>query len=175
MRLDALEDSAEGMDEVHEADFRKRHGGEFGEFLWGEIAREKRFLQFFAFAQNLSRFLEFSVFDELADELPSRVVFLRFLLGGLLVLGEEGSAFNVHEGGGHDKEVPGDFEVELAHRLQILEVIVDDFLDKDLVNIYLVLFDEVEEKVEGTFKDLEVDFEGIIGRHNPKKERLVQN
>ena len=110
--------------------------------------------------------LELLVFDELADEVPAGVVVVLLLLaGGEVVLGEEGAALDIHEVGGHDDELGGEFDVEHPEGLDVGEVAGGDFFEGDGVDVEFLLFDEVEEEVEGALEDLEVDFVVVGGFH----------
>ncbi len=108
--------------------------------------------------------LELLVLDELVDELPARIELLVLDcvgVDGLLVLGQEHPAFDLHERGGHDEELAGQLELELAHGVEGVEVLRGDLLDGDVVDIELVLADEEQQQVERAFEDLQLD--AIIG------------
>src|SRR6266516_4219543 len=102
---------------------------------------------------------ELFVFDELADQLPARVFLLLVALGlDLLVHRQQFAALDIHERRGHHEKLTGDFEVELAHQLDVLNELRGDLRQVDLVNVHLLLFHQVQEQVERAFEDLELDF-----------------
>ena len=99
--------------------------------------------------------------EELADEVPARVLALLALGAGLLVgarVGrEEHPALDVGERRRHHEELAREVEVEHLHRLEVGGVLVGDAGDGDVVDVHLVLADEVEQEVERTLEDLEAD------------------
>ena len=44
--------------------------------------------------------------------------------------------------------------------MEVVEVLRGDFGDLDVVNVHFLLFDEVEQEVERTFEEGDVDFVG---------------
>ena len=85
-------------------------------------------------------------------------------IGHLLVGGQQHAALDVHQRRRHHEELAGDFEVEHLHDRQILHVLVRDPLDRDVVNVHLLLLDEVEQQIERPLEDLQLDF--VIGFHS---------
>ncbi len=98
--------------------------------------------------------LKFLVFDELADQLPARVIVLRVLFGRLLGAGEEGAGLEIHQVGGHDDELGGEVDVEELESVDVIEILLGDPFYRDRLDVEFVLFDEVKEKIEGAFEDL---------------------
>ena len=108
--------------------------------------------------------LELLVLDELVDQFPARVDLLLVAAGridGLLVLGQQHPAFDLHERGGHDEELAGQLELEVAHGVERVEVLLGDLHDRDVVDIQFVLADQEQQQVQRSFEDLELD--AIIG------------
>ncbi len=102
---------------------------------------------------------EFSVVEELVNEVPPRVriIIVGVRIDGLILFGQQQAAFDLHQGGCHNKELTGHFEAELLHGEEHLEVLFEDLLDRDVVDVDLRLSDQKEQKVEGALKDLEFD------------------
>lgn len=152
--LEAFEDILKSADQVEDGDF-----GEGGGFLrkFGAFGLEGEGIFLFGFAEGEEAcgVLEFLVFDELANEFPARVVFLRFLIGRLFAAREEGAAFEIHQVGRHDDEFGGEVDVEEAEGFDVLEVLAGDAGDGNFVNIEFFLFDKVEQEVERAFEDVE--------------------
>jgi hypothetical protein len=44
--------------------------------------------------------------------------------------------------------------------VEVIEILGSDFGDLDVVDVHFLLFDEVEQEVEGTFEERDVDFVG---------------
>src|SRR3990172_10949027 len=58
-------------------------------------------------------------------------------------------------GGGHEDKLPGHIEVHILHHLYVLDVLLGYGGYGYVVDLHLVSFYEVEEKVEGPFEDIE--------------------
>ena len=67
------------------------------------------------------------------------------------------AALDVHQRRGHDEEVTGELEVIFFLGTQDLEVLLRDLLDRDIVDIDLVLADQEQEQVQRTFEDVEAN------------------
>ena len=175
--LKAFEHTADGMDEVEQGNLRARR-----RFCWFkfELAREAGkniFLLRLALLQLRGGVFELFVFDELADQLPARVFLLLVALGlDLLVHRQQFAALDIHERRGHHEKLAGDFEVELAHQLDVLDELRGDLRQVDLVNVHLLLFHQVKEQVERAFEHLELDFvfcHGLRWRTRLNGERIL--
>src|SRR5205814_656525 len=68
------------------------------------------------------------------------------------------AALDVHECRGHHEKLAGDFEVELAHDLDVFDELRGERGEVDLVNVHLLLLDQIKQQVEWTFEDFEFDF-----------------
>ena len=44
--------------------------------------------------------------------------------------------------------------------MEVVEILGSDFGDLDVVDVHFLLFDEVEQEVEGAFEERDVDFVG---------------
>ena len=121
------------------------------------FANENAFLLQLAHLQLRRGFLEFFVFDQLPDQIPARIVFLRVFLRRLLIDGQQAAAFQINQVRGHDHEFARDIDVQLLEGLQILQVLPRDALERDLVDIELVLLDQIEQEIERTLEDLELN------------------
>src|SRR4030095_13258102 len=76
---------------------------------------------------------------------------------------QQAAAFKVNEVCRHHDEFAGKFDIELLESLKIFEVLASDALDGNVVDVDLVLFNQVKQKVEWPFEDLELDL--VIGFH----------
>ena len=54
-------------------------------------------------------------------------------------------------------QITGDFEVELLHGEEHIEVLFEDLFDRNIVDVDLRLSDQKDQKVEGALKDLKFD------------------
>ena len=111
-------------------------------------------------ADDRGGLLDALILDELLHEGPSWV--LAFLGGRDFLFGpafdrEEHAALDIHQRGRHDEEVAGEFEIVLLLRAQDLEILLGDLLDRDIVDIDLVLADQEEQQVQRAFEDVEAD------------------
>jgi hypothetical protein len=81
----------------------------------------------------------------------------------LLIDRQQAAAFKVNEVCRHHDEFAGKFDVELLEGLKIFEVLASNALDRNVVDVDLVLFDQVKQEVERSFEDLELNL--VIGFH----------
>ena len=132
------------------------------------IRRENLLLLQLARLQLRSRFLEFFVFDQLPDQIPARIVLVDVLLRRLLIDREQAAALQVNEVRRHDHELARNIDVQLLERLQILEVLLRDPLERDVVNIELVALDQVKQQIERSLENLEPDL--VFGLHQTVRE-----
>ena len=86
-------------------------------------------------------FLELFVFDQLADQIPARVVLFGIFLRWLLIEREQAAAFEINQIRRHYDELAGDVDLQLLESLEILEVLARDPFDRNVVNIDLVALD----------------------------------
>ena len=165
--FEALEHALEGGDQVQ------------GTHLAGEQSRttirrrsrgsasEKFCPQLLTVAQIARGFLEFFVFDELADQFPARIFLFALVFDrSLQVDRQQSAAFDVEKVRGHDDELAADLDVDGLHRLEIFEVLPGDPLDRNVINIHLVLAHEVEQEIERSLEDVEFDLVSRVG-HGP--------
>src|SRR5262249_37572373 len=64
----------------------------------------------------------------------------------------------------HDEELAGDVEVELAHQIDRVEVLLRDERDRDVVDVDLVPLDQEQQEIERPLEHRELDREGIRRR-----------
>src|SRR4029077_3753855 len=57
----------------------------------------------------------------------------------------------------HHQVLAGEVEIELLEELQVAEILVGDRRDRDVVDVDLALLDQVQQQVERTFEDLELE------------------
>ena len=77
-----------------------------------------------------------------------------FLSVFVLLPGKEHPALDVEERRGHDQELTGHVHVVMFHPADIFQVLVRDRHDRNVIDIYLILFDQMHKKVHRTFKHL---------------------
>jgi hypothetical protein len=112
-----------------------------------------------ALVEELRGVFEFFVLDEALDKFFTRVGGLLFGRGER-VGREKHFGFDVDEGGGHVDEFGGDVDVLDFELVEVVEVLGSDSGDLDVVDVHFLLFDEVEQEVEGTFVHGDGDFVG---------------
>lgn len=169
--LEAFEDVLEGADEIEDGNFRKG-GGFFGRFVTGiGLVGETTLLVELAEGEESGGVLEFFVFDELADEFPARIIVLDVFFRRLLGARQEGSGFQIHQIGRHDDELGSEVDVQELEGIDVIEVLLGDFLNGNRLDIQFVLFDKVEQEIERTLEDFELDF--VIGVFQGVREWLV--
>src|SRR5262249_10560380 len=81
----------------------------------------------------------------------------------LLIAWQQTAALQVNEVGRHHDEFAGQFDVQFFEGLKIFEVLAGDALERNVVDVDLVLFDQIQQQVERPFKDLQLNF--VIGVH----------
>ena len=151
----ALEDLLEDADEIDEGD---------DQFAFGAFVVVERFVglgpdvffDLLFLVEKLRGVFEFFVLDEALDEFFARIGGLLFG-GGERVGREKHFRFDVDERGGHVDEFGGDVDVLDFELVEVVEVLRGDFGDLDVVDVHFLLFDEIEQEVEGTFVDRDVD------------------
>ena len=63
----------------------------------------------------------------------------------------------MRERGRHDQEITRDLHIEAFHEFDIFEVLLGNESDGDGVDIKFVFLYQMQEKVHGTFEDLQLD------------------
>ncbi len=71
----------------------------------------------------------------------------------VVLTGEEPAGLELDEGGGDEQELGGDVQAEVLHGVELGQVGVDDLGEGDVVELYLLAQDQVQQQVEGTFED----------------------
>ena len=146
--LEPLQDILEGSDEVKNGNFGQGSRLKILGFciFFGSESKD-RFLLDLPAGQETGGILEFFVFNELADQFPTRVVLVRLVPWRLLPLGEKGPAFNIHQVGRHRDEFRGQIDVEKFEGLEVIEILGCDPFQGYIVNVHLVFPDEVKKQV----------------------------
>ncbi len=161
--FESLQDILEGSDEVENGNFGQGSRFKilgFCVFLGSE--GEDRFLLDLPAGEEAGGILEFFVFNELADQFPTRVVFVCLVVGRLFPFGEKGPALNIHQVGGHGDEFGCQIDVEKFEGLEVIEILGCDPFQRYVVNVHLVFPNEVKKQVEGAFENFQADF--VVGR-----------
>jgi hypothetical protein len=153
--LFSLEDLLEDANEIDEGD---------DEFAFGAFVVVERFVRlgpdvFFdllALVKELGGVFEFFVLEETLDQFFAGI-------GGLLfgraerVGREKHFGFDIDERGSHVDEFGGDVYVLNFELVKVVEILGGDFGDLNVVDRHFLLFDEVEQEVERTFVEGNVD------------------
>ena len=108
------------------------------------FARKNIFLHFFQVSEKPGGVFEFFIFDQLAHQIPARIVFVIFFHRPAIFVGQQQAAFNHHQRRGHHDKIAGDLKVEDLHQLEIFHVLGGDPPDRNVVDVHLVFFDEIE-------------------------------
>jgi hypothetical protein len=95
------------------------------------------------------------VIQQLAHQIGARVCLLLFFAP--FRRRQQHARLDQRESRGHDEELAGDVEIQPAHHFQIRQVLLGDRGDGDVNDLHLVLLDEVQQQIEGTFEDGELD------------------
>lgn len=159
--LEAFEHILKRTNEVEDGNFRE--GGRLlGRLVAGiGLVGETALLIELAKGEEAGGVFEFFVFDELADQFPTRIIILDIVFGRLFAPGQEGSGFQIHQIGCHDDELGGEVDVQKLEGIDVIEVLLGDFLDRDRMDIQLVFFDQIEQEIQGALENFELDF--VIG------------
>ncbi len=127
-------------------------------------------------------FLEFLVFDQLANQIPARIVFFGVFFRRLLIDRKQTAALQVNQVRRHDDEFARDVDVQFLKGLEIFEVLAGDSLERDLVDVELVALDQIQQKIERTLENLELDLVfalhaagGMLGARPPIVNRLSES
>ena len=99
--------------------------------------------------------LEALVLEQAGQELRARIGAFRFL--GPALHRDQRARLDPRERCGHHQIFGCNVEVELAHEREVLEVLLGHAGDRDLGDIDLILADEMEQEVEGTLEERELD------------------
>ena len=83
--------------------------------------------------------------QQTVDQFHARVV---ELARGIGIARQQHLRFDMNEQGSGVNELSRDINVELLHVLNILQVLLGDFRDRDVVDIDVLFADEVEQQVE---------------------------
>jgi hypothetical protein len=166
---DPLEYAVEGVDQIEHAHLPKRPLRHRLDGLWQ--ARVEILLRDLALAEMSGGVLEFLIFDELTHQLPAGIFLLRLFFRWLHAHREQAAALDVDEVRRHDHETRPRLEIERLERVHELQVLLRDPLDRDVVDIHLILLDEVEEQIERSLEDLELDL--VFAGHGPARLRAA--
>ena len=95
------------------------------------------------------RILELLVFDELAHEVEARIhpLLVAHILRRAAIHRQQHPRLDHHQRGGHHNELARHIEVQLAHHLDVLHVLLGDASDRDVVDVELVAANEIEQQV----------------------------
>ena len=151
-----LEHLVHGADEVENGRFPHRLRRQRRHFRLGSLPLETLFPLPSHPPEVISRILEFLVLDELADQIPTRVLLLVLLGKHLQINREQFLALDVHQRGGHDDELAGELEVEPLHQVDVFAELVGQLDHVHLVDIDLFLADEVQQQIQRPLEHFEL-------------------
>ncbi len=159
--LKAFENVLKGADEIEDGNLRKGCGF-FGGFVAGiGLVGETALLIELAQGEETRGIFEFFVFDELADQFPAWIIVLDIFFGRLFVARKQSPGFQIHQIGCHDDELGGEVDVQELEGIDVIEVLLGNFLDRDGMDIQLIFFDKIKQEIQRTLEDFELDF--VIG------------
>src|SRR6266513_4635397 len=161
-RLHPLDHFLKRMDQLENPNFVQRQR-RFRDGDTAAIAGENPFLIERAVVQLRGGFLEFFVFDQLADQVPARIVLLRVFLRRLLIEGKQAAALEINQIGRHHDELAGNIDLQFLESLEVFEVLPRDPFDRNIGNIDLVSLDQVKQEIERPFKNFELNL--VVGLH----------
>src|SRR5213080_1493899 len=90
------------------------------------------------------------MFEQTIDQLRARIFDL--FLGSERIARQQHARLELDQLGRHHQEITGHGEVQFLHQLQVTKILVRDAGDRDVVDIDLLLANQVEEKIERSFK-----------------------
>jgi len=162
--FEAFQDILEGADQIENRDLGQARWFFLREVRSIRLMGEAAFLFEFPEGEESGGVFEFFVFDELTDEFPAWIVILGIFFGWLIDAREEGPAFQIHQVCRHDDELGSEVDVEQFEGVDVIEILPRDALDGNSMNVHLILFDEVEQEIEGALEDFEAHFV-VVGFH----------
>jgi hypothetical protein len=154
----AFEDLLEDADKIDERNDKFAFGGFVVVESFVGLGPDV-FLDLLFLVEELRGVFEFFVFEEALDELFTGI-------GGLLFGGGEGIGREKHLGldidqrSSHVDEFGGDVHIESFELVEVVEILRGDFGNLNIVDIHFLLFDEIEQEVEGAFIERNVDSVG---------------
>ncbi len=156
---DPIKDFVKSLEKIRDADGTK--GGRFESLDRNRGASwEDALLLKLALVEFARGILVFFVLNELADQFPSWIGFVLILLGAwwLKIQRKQFAALDVDERCGHDKELPGQFEVEFDGGVDVREKLVGDQFERHIINVDLILANEEKQKIERPLEDFQTNF-----------------
>src|SRR5205807_3753580 len=158
-RLDPFDYFLKCMDQLENSNFVQRQWRVCNR----DIAGEDSFLFERAIVQLRSGLFELLVFDQLANQIPARIVLFGIFLRRLLIERKQAAALQINEIRCHDHELARDVDLQLFESLEIFKILARDSFDRNIVNIDLVALDQVKQEIERPFKNFELNL--VVGLH----------
>ena len=90
--------------------------------------------------------------------------------------GQQAAAFQINEVCRHHDEFAGKFNIQLFERLKIFEVLASDALERNIVDIDFVLFDQIKQKIETILRRVaagSIRFSDLFGADVSRIELVV--
>jgi hypothetical protein len=72
-------------------------------------------------------------------------------------VGQEQAALDLHQRRRHDEKLAGHIEIELLHRVQHLDILLHHRLDRNVVDIELILSDQEKKQIERALENGQFD------------------
>ena len=138
----------------------------------GDVASQQALLEFRQTIEFLRGLLEFLVLEQLVNQFPAwidAVLFAALEVDRRFAPGEQHAAFDLHQGGSHDKKFSRHIEIEFPHIVEDLDVLFGDRFDRDIVDIELVFSDEEKQEVERALKNGQFNTKIGVGYHGERE------
>ena len=89
------------------------------------------------------------VFQKLLHQFRSRIFLLSFLIH---CFRKKHAAFDIQKGRCHDHKFTHNVKIFPFHLMNIRQILIGDLHNRNIVNIYFVFIDQVQQKVQRSFK-----------------------
>src|SRR5512147_78214 len=158
----SLENTLQGIDQIEQPDVLEQL------FVGLQIFRNNRGAcinippHAFLSIQLARRLFERLVFKQTPDQFFARIRPLELILRGFIHR-KQHLGLDLEQRCSPDEKLAGDGQVQIFHRLDVLEILPGDEVNGNVVDVDLVLLDEVQEKIERPLKVLDSNLIGQFG------------
>ena len=101
----------------------------------------------------LRHVLEHLIFKKPSDQFISGIPFFTVFI---LVSRKKHAALDIEERSCHDQKLTGDVHVVVFHLPYIFQILIRDRYDRNIIDVDFILFNEVHQKIHGTFEHLKL-------------------
>src|ERR1700745_2153623 len=105
-----------------------------------------------------SGILEFLVFKQLPDQIPSGIFLFGIGVWWLLMHGKQAAALDIDKRGRHYDELAGNLEIQHSEGIEIFKVLTGDPFDRNRINVALFLFDQIKKEIQWSFEHFNFNF-----------------